>query len=244
MSPFHRHGAGAWARSRHRQTLPRTGPRGVRPRPARDDAPAAHRGRLRPDVLHLHRGQQRGTRGRRLRRRKPDGRRGHHAWATQETNAQSQRGESPIVVTTSCANSSGTVLVCASAPGGSGTGNTITVGVSEQFTFLTPLINGLFNNDFQVGSAATAAVLNLAAGGSGGPAHLHDDAERQLQRRRVGHDGNRERFVVHPEHRTVRDLWLQLGHGRRCQSVSARGRHAVPQLRLRGGGQLHDRHCR
>ena len=89
--------------------------------------------------------------------------------ATQETNAQSQGGESPIIVTANCADSSGTVLTCASAPGGSGTGNTITVGVSEQFTFLTPLINGLFNNNFQVGSAATAAVLNLAAGGSGGP---------------------------------------------------------------------------
>ena len=90
--------------------------------------------------------------------------------AQQETNAQGQRGENPITVTAGCADSSGALPGgCADAPGGSGTGNTITVGVGENFTFLTPLINGAFGNNFKVGASATAAVINLAAGGGGGP---------------------------------------------------------------------------
>ena len=43
------------------------------------------------------------------------------------------------------------------------------MGVGENFTFLTPLINGAFGNNFKVGASATAAVINLAAGGGGGP---------------------------------------------------------------------------
>ena len=52
--------------------------------------------------------------------------------AQQETNAQGQRGENPITVTAVCADPSGIALPggCADAPGGNGTGNSITVGVS------------------------------------------------------------------------------------------------------------------
>lgn len=89
--------------------------------------------------------------------------------AVQETNAQSQRGESPLTVTESCADPSGNSLACSNAAGGGGSGNTITVSVSERFTFLTPLINNLVGNNFQLSSSATAAVLELAAGGGGTP---------------------------------------------------------------------------
>ncbi len=86
--------------------------------------------------------------------------------AQQEINAQAQKGENPLSVgSPTCALPSGTTIDCAIAPGGGGTGNTITVAVSENFSFLTPLINGIFNNNFNVGASSTAVVLNLVASG-------------------------------------------------------------------------------
>ena len=87
--------------------------------------------------------------------------------AQKEIDAQAQRGESSISVSSTCADSTGNALACASAPGGSGRGNTITVAVSENFTFLTPLINGAFGNNFKIGASATAAVTGVAPGGGG-----------------------------------------------------------------------------
>ena len=87
--------------------------------------------------------------------------------AQKEIDAQAQRGESSLSVSSTCADSTGSALACASAPGGSGRGSTITVAVSENFNFLAPLINGAFGNNFKVGASATAAVTGVAAGGGG-----------------------------------------------------------------------------
>jgi PKD repeat protein len=89
------------------------------------------------------------------------------ARARQETNAQAQRGEGAITVAVSCATASGSSLPCSGAPGGAGAGNTITVNVAEGFTFLTPFVNGFFDDDFSMGASATAGVLGYAAPGGG-----------------------------------------------------------------------------
>ena len=90
----------------------------------------------------------------------------------QEANVQSQAGQSPqsgIRVTAVCHDASGNLLgSCSAAPGGSGTGNTITVTVSEPFTFYTPLANNLLPN-LTLSASATAAVVGLAPGGGGTP---------------------------------------------------------------------------
>jgi PKD repeat protein len=85
--------------------------------------------------------------------------------ALQETNTQRQSGETPIVVSETCANSAGTAINCADATAGMGAGNTIAVDVSEEFSFLTPLVNGLVNNSLELRASATATVLGYAAAG-------------------------------------------------------------------------------
>ncbi len=92
------------------------------------------------------------------------------AHVVQETNAQPQRGAGAIsdpVVT--CKDPAGATIACSSASGGTGAGNTVTVSVTEPFTFLTPFIQtgfpplwGGFGNDFKLGSSATAVVLGYA----------------------------------------------------------------------------------
>jgi PKD repeat protein len=90
--------------------------------------------------------------------------------ALQEANVQVQRGENPITVGASCADSAGVPIVnCADAPGGAGPGNKITVTVDEKFNFFTPLINGAFGDNLHVVASATAAVLGYAATGTGTP---------------------------------------------------------------------------
>ena len=110
---------------------------------------------------------------------------GMQARAIQEKNSQGQRGESAIVVTSTCANQAGAGISCTGAAGGSGAGNTLTVRVSQAFTFLTPIISGFFGGGLQVQTSATAAVLGTApeSGGSnpGGCAAptLHSPSRRQ-----------------------------------------------------------------
>lgn len=89
-------------------------------------------------------------------------------YAQAERNAQSQAGETPIAVSASCRDQSGDPLTggCAVAAGGGGTGNSITVLVTEQFNFLTPLIGAIFS-PFNISASASSAVLSLAADGSG-----------------------------------------------------------------------------
>lgn len=90
------------------------------------------------------------------------------ARARQERNVQSQRGESALVISSSCANGVGGTISCSTASGGTGAGNTITVRVGEAFTFLTPLIGGFFGS-FEIGAASTATVLGYASDASGPP---------------------------------------------------------------------------
>jgi PKD repeat protein len=89
--------------------------------------------------------------------------------AEQETNAQAQRGENAITVTTSCADPAGTTIACSAATGGPGAGNRITVFVDESFTFLTPLIGGFFGGDLQMTASATSVVTDYAPSSGGVP---------------------------------------------------------------------------
>jgi PKD repeat protein len=84
------------------------------------------------------------------------------ARATQETNVQSQRGEGALAVTTECANNLGATISCVDAPSSNGIGNAIKVTAGEKFTFLTPLINGAFGGDLDIGASASATVLGYA----------------------------------------------------------------------------------
>jgi PKD repeat protein len=94
---------------------------------------------------------------------------GMQARAVQEKNAQTQGEVALDAVITACANPAGTTISCASAPGGSGPGNTLTVTIRQRFSFLTPFIDDFFGNNLRMSASATTAVLGTAAdtGGSG-----------------------------------------------------------------------------
>ena len=85
---------------------------------------------------------------------------GMQAKAGQETNAQVQRGENGIVVSATCNDSTGASILCSVANGqaGSGSGNTVTVNVTEPFTFLTPMISGFFGGNLAMSSSATSVI--------------------------------------------------------------------------------------
>ncbi len=88
----------------------------------------------------------------------------------QETNSQSQAGAGSISApTVTCQDATGALIACSAAAGGLGPGNTVTVGVTEPFTFLTPMVNGLFHNNLNLGASATAAVLFYTASTGGAP---------------------------------------------------------------------------
>ena len=84
--------------------------------------------------------------------------------ALRESNVQAQRGEGAITATATCAP-----VACASALGGTGAGNRVTVGVSETFSFFTPLIGAFWPGGLRIGSAATSTVAVFAAGGGTPP---------------------------------------------------------------------------
>ena len=91
------------------------------------------------------------------------------AAALRETDAQAQSGESAIQIPPPvCKDSAGTIISCTLAKeNGSGPGNTVTVKVVEDFSFLTPLANGFFNNNFLMSAASTSTVWGyVAAGGT------------------------------------------------------------------------------
>ena len=93
------------------------------------------------------------------------------AKAEGETNAQGQGGEGALELDAECRNQGGTTIDCADAAGGVGAGNSITVEVSEEFGFMTPLVESVLGADFTMRASSTATVLGLAAstGGSGPP---------------------------------------------------------------------------
>ena len=89
------------------------------------------------------------------------------AKADGEKNAQGQRGEGAAAISVACADPAGTTIPCTTASGGGGAGNTLTVTVSEPFSFLTPLVNGAFGGSLQMTASATSTVLGYAAGTGG-----------------------------------------------------------------------------
>jgi len=95
--------------------------------------------------------------------------------ALQEMDAQSQSGAGTITVADAvCNDSSGTVMDCADAAtvNATGQGNTVTVTVTEPFSFLTPFVNNFLGGSFHMSARATATVFGFVAlgssGGSGG----------------------------------------------------------------------------
>ncbi len=93
---------------------------------------------------------------------------GMQARAVQEKNSQTQ-GEGPLdPIATTCRNQAGTVIACTAAPGGAGSGNTLTVTVRQPFRFLTPLINDFLGSNLAMSSSVTTAVFVSAAGATGG----------------------------------------------------------------------------
>jgi PKD repeat protein len=85
-----------------------------------------------------------------------------------ERNAQSQVGAGTLSApTVTCKDTTGAVMACSSAGGGSGPGNTVTVRATEPFTFFTPFINGFFGNNFSMSASSTTAVLEYAGSSSG-----------------------------------------------------------------------------
>ena len=91
------------------------------------------------------------------------------ARAQAEKNAQAQRGEAAVTLTTACADQTGASIACSAAAGGAGAGNTITVTLDEPFTFLTPVVNGVFGGGLRMTASATSTVLGYAAGAGGTP---------------------------------------------------------------------------
>jgi PKD repeat protein len=87
-----------------------------------------------------------------------------NATVTSEQNAQGQGGEGTVSVTTTCTDSIGNTIACSAATGGAGPGNRVTVTVTRPFSFLTPIINGVFGGNLNVTASATATVLGYAAG--------------------------------------------------------------------------------
>jgi PKD repeat protein len=83
------------------------------------------------------------------------------AHATIESNTQKQGGEGAMTVTTSCADPSRATIPCASAAGGDGTGNTVTVRVTRPFNFVTPILGNIIGNSVNLTGSATSAVYGL-----------------------------------------------------------------------------------
>ena len=92
--------------------------------------------------------------------------------AKQETDVQKQGGE-PVggfQVLVVCKDPAGTVIACSTAKDlGSGPGNTVTVTVNEQFSFLTPFMNNFWSNNFTMSTSATSTVFGFVASGPGAP---------------------------------------------------------------------------
>ena len=109
--------------------------------------------------------------------------------ASRETNAQAQSGESALVLSAPvCKNAGGTVISCATATtGGSGPGNTVTVRVAESFSFLTPIINNFWGNNFQMTASATSTIYGFVASEGGTPpgSCAATDSRLLVQRRQL-----------------------------------------------------------
>jgi PKD repeat protein len=88
-----------------------------------------------------------------------------------EANIQDHGGEDSTIQIASvvCRDAGGATIACASAVSGAGPGNTVTVTVTRDFTFITPLVGSIIGNNFEMSVSATAPVLGYASSGGGGP---------------------------------------------------------------------------
>ena len=85
------------------------------------------------------------------------------AAAVRETNVQAQGGAGSLTVSdpTCYLLGSSTIIDCRAASNfAPGIGNQVTVSVAQPFTFLTPLISGVFGGSLTLSASATAPVLN------------------------------------------------------------------------------------
>jgi Flp pilus assembly protein TadG len=92
--------------------------------------------------------------------------------AQHEANVQTQTGQGALNMNVTCRDSAGAEITCASTSdmgGGAGTGNTITVSLTQRFTFLTPIIGDIFGGGITMNSSSTATITQLAAGGDDSP---------------------------------------------------------------------------
>lgn len=87
-----------------------------------------------------------------------------------EANEQDHAGENAsITVDVECQTPAGATIDCGDAAEGSGVGNTVSVIVARDFSFMTPLAGAILGDSFKIRASATAPVLGLVAtGGSGG----------------------------------------------------------------------------
>jgi Flp pilus assembly protein TadG len=92
---------------------------------------------------------------------------GMQARAVQEKNSQTQGEGALEPIGTVCKNPAGTTITCASAAGGTGAGNILTVTVTQRFSFITPLVTNFFGGPLPVSADASTAVLGSAVGGGG-----------------------------------------------------------------------------
>ncbi len=103
--------------------------------------------------------------------------------AINEANAQGQGGEGPITVSApTCFDpATRTAMACDTAAGfATGSGNHVSVEVSQPFTFLTPIVGEIFGGQLTLSASATGPVLNPAVtniiAGIRAHAHPHADA--------------------------------------------------------------------
>lgn len=89
--------------------------------------------------------------------------------ALEEANTQDAGGAGNLTLVAQCRDAGGAAIPCAGSTAGSGAGNTVTVTVKQEFGFITPLVNGMFD-DYEMEASATAAILGYASGqGVAGP---------------------------------------------------------------------------
>jgi PKD repeat protein len=88
--------------------------------------------------------------------------------ALAEKNAQDQGGEdqASFALSTECTTPAGVVIDCADSEAGAGPGNHLTVTVTQEFNFLTPIVSQFLGN-FTMRATATSTVLGLVAGTGG-----------------------------------------------------------------------------
>jgi TadE-like protein len=88
--------------------------------------------------------------------------------AVQETSVQGQRGEGGLDVTVTCRRSDTQAVVPCNGLYVNGLGSTVTVSITEPFSFFTPLFNIMFPS-FHLSGSTTGFAMSPVAGGVAAP---------------------------------------------------------------------------